>query len=837
MQLSISGGVIVTIALVSVLLITGVQGDTNTTSPAFMPVLMSAGAVASNGSSTEQTTASLHSLASSSSLLASSSNIPGIAWQDLLGGSYGETLSSVQQTPDGGYIACGGEGSLGGDGNVASSHGYVDAWVVKFDPAGNIQWQKSFGGSNYDQGMSIQLTSDGGYVFAGFTKSSNSGDVGQNHGGSDAWVVKLNSSGNLQWQTVLGGSKDDEAYSIRQTSDGGYIFAGVTNATLTDDINLVDHTFSGGHAWVVKLDSTGKVTWQKTYGGNNDDIASTIVQTSDGGYIFDGTTYSDNSGDVGNNHGLTDIWVVKLDSVGTIQWTKLLGGNNWDFTSPWFDDSIQQTTDGGYVVVGTTSSNFNGDVGLNHGSGDAWIIKLDNTGNITWQYPFGGSNMDWGTSIRQTPDNGYIFTGTTDSSNSGDVGPSYGNGDYWVGKLDAEGILQWQQPLGGSGIEQAESILPTSDGGYIVTGRSYSSNSGVVAETNHGMNDAWIVNLTPRFVISVKDSDTGAFIPGANVGLYDPQNNTWINQISQDGPVAFNGSVGSNPFHFTDGSVFGLSVTADGYPSVSENVEFQITNQTVNVILTSFNRPTIGQTYSMTMIQKEGPFGGVHSLIVDGFGWGDAVHGVVQSWLGTREGWSNISYHTEEQVTQDDFGTNSEGLNDATFFYHFGHGHLLFLLEGTEVISSETYIPLSGWSAFNPTPTTSIKPSDVYKKWGSKNKWVFLDSCSLLTDKRWGGALNTSHGILGYKSSKYTSTDLPNAFFYNSLVRNDSIAESYYEATIAAQAGSTPAMIFATPNQFYHDHMPGHGTIAADESPDNNVVYYVEWCAQGRCDQ
>lgn len=806
MRLSIIGNVLVTIALVSVLLVTGVQGDTNTTSLALMPVAMSAGAVAPNGSSAEQTITSLHSLASSNSFLASSSNIPGIAWQDLLGGSYGESLSSVQQTPDGGYIACGGEGSLGGDGNVVSSHGYVDAWVVKFDPAGNIQWQRSYGGNHYDQGMSIQLTSDGGYIFAGLTNSSNSGDVGQNHGGSDAWVVKLNSSGNLQWQTVLGGSKDDEAYSIRQTSDGGYIFAGITGATITGDVNLLDHPFSGGHAWVVKLDSTGKVTWQKTYGGNNDDIASTIVQTSDGGYIFDGTTYSDNSGDVGNNHGLTDIWVVKLDSAGTIQWTKLLGGNNWDFTSPWFDDSIQQTTDGGYVVVGTTSSNFNGDVGFNHGSGDAWIIKLDNTGNITWQYPFGGSNMDWGTSIRQTPDNGYIFTGTTDSSNSGDVGPSYGNGDYWVGKLDAEGTLQWQQPLGGSGIEQAESILPTSDGGYIVTGRSYSSNSGVVAETNHGMNDAWIVNLTPRFVISVKDSDTGAFIPGANVGLYDPQNNTWMNQTSQDGPVAFNGSVGSNSFHFTDGSVFGLSVSADSYPSVSENVKFQITNQTVNVILTSFNRPTIEKTFSITQVGNPGwPTQDLTNQV-------DSSANAIEFHL-LKDGWTEVFRDKETDVTKEDFGIDGGGLDNSTIHFHFGHGET----DG----NGNTFIDLNWYQ--------NLHANDVKGKWGNKNKWVFLDSCDILNDESWKNAMAGTHGIFGFSTEQASGYTLIDQFYaYLRPPNNSTLTQAFLNASKdEVHGGAIAKVIFKNEYQYENDHLPGYGIVAPDDY-SNNTHWFIK---------
>lgn len=805
MRISIIGNVIVTISLVSIFLIAGVHGDANTTAPVFMPAAMNAGVVASNGSSAEQTTASPHSLASSNSLLTTSSNIPGVAWQDLLGGSYGETLSSVQQTPDGGYIACGCEGSLGGDGNVASSHGYGDVWVVKFDSGGNIQWQRSYGGNRYDQGMSIQLTSDGGYVFAGFTNSSNNGDVGQGHGGMDAWVVKLNSSGTIQWQTVLGGSKDDEAYSIRQTSDGGYIFAGVTGASISGDMNLLDHPFSGGHAWVVKLDSTGGVTWQKTYSGNDDDIATSIVQTSDGGYIFAGTTYSNDSGDVGSNHGLTDIWVVKIDSAGTIQWTKMLGGNNWDFTSPWFDDCIQQTTDKGYVVIGTTSSNFNGDVGLKHGSGDAWIIKLDNTGNITWQYPFGGSNMDWGSNIRQTPDGGYIFSGTTMSSNSGDVGQGYGNGDYWVGKLDSSGSLQWQQPLGGLGYEQVESVLPTSNGGYLVSGTSYSSNSGVVTGKNHGDEDAWIVNLTPRFVINVRDSDTGDYISGANVGLYDYQNNTWMNQTTQGGPVAFNGSVGAHPFVFLNGSVFGLSVTADGYPTISENVTFRITDQTVDIYLTSFNRPAIEKTYSITQVGNPGfPVKDITNQVN---GEGDAIEFHLK-----KEGWTEVFRNKETAVSKDDFGIDGGGLDSSTIHFHFGHG-------GTSSNGS-TFLALNWYN--------SLFASEVSGKWGDKNKWVFIDSCDILSDDSWKYALHGTHGIFGYSTEEANDYRLIDQFYTYATVENYTLANAFFNASkdeVRLPQGAIAKVIFANKDQYENDHLPGFGSVAPDAYPSNDTYY------------
>ena len=232
--------------------------------------------------------------------------------------------------------------------------------------APTIEWQKCLGGSNDDWAYSIQQTSDSGFIVAGYTESSN-GDVSGNHGAYDYWVVKLNSSGDILWQICLGGTNVDVAYSIQQTSDEGFIVAGYTCSNEGD--------VSGNHGnsdyWVVKLNSSGTIEWQKCLGGTDGDYANSIQQTSDGGFIVAGQTYS-NDGDVSGNHGGSDAWVVKLNSSGNIEWQKCLGGTGWDW-----ENSIQQTSDGGFIVAGYTNSN-DGDVSGNHGSKDYWVVKLTN---------------------------------------------------------------------------------------------------------------------------------------------------------------------------------------------------------------------------------------------------------------------------------------------------------------------------------------------------------------------------------------------------------------------------------------------------------------------------
>lgn len=184
--------------------------------------------------------------------------------------------------------------------------------MVKLNATGNVEWQKTLGGSDYfDLAHSIQQTSDGGYIVAG-ESSSNDGDVTGNHGLRDFWIIKLNTTGDIEWQKCFGGSNDDEARSIQQTTDGGYIVAG---NSLSDDGDVTEN-HGGRDFWVVKLDSTGNIEWQKSYGGSNDDGAHFIRQTEDGGYIIAGNSES-NDGDVTGNHGEGDFWIVKLVGDGT----------------------------------------------------------------------------------------------------------------------------------------------------------------------------------------------------------------------------------------------------------------------------------------------------------------------------------------------------------------------------------------------------------------------------------------------------------------------------------------------------------------------------------------
>ncbi len=402
----------------------------------------------------------------------------GFEWQKCLGGSDYDVARFVGQTADGGYIVAGMTVSKN-SGDVTLNKGGRDFWVVKMDSNRVIQWQKTYGGYNYEEANTGDLTSDGGVIVAGSTNTINNGDVSGYKGGSaDIWVVKVSGAGALQWQKCLGGSSTDIAYSIKQTADGGYIVAGVTESN-NGDVSGFKGT---SDAWVVKLNSAGVIQWRKCYGGSGEDGAYSIFQTTDGGYIMACYTSSVDS-QVVANHGGYDYWVVKLTSNGSIQWAKTLGGT--------YDDSpraVTQVADGGYVVTGRASS-INGDVTCSIGASySEWAVKLSSAGLIQWQtcYDYQTTRLAEMSSILATPDGGCVVVG---SGYSLDV-------DLAAIKLDNSGVTQSLIKLGGSSVnggEAAYSIAKTADGGYVLAGIAMSSNGDVTGYNGNG--DYWVVKL------------------------------------------------------------------------------------------------------------------------------------------------------------------------------------------------------------------------------------------------------------------------------------------------------------------------------------------------------
>jgi hypothetical protein len=297
-------------------------------------------------------------------------------WHETFGGNNNDEGRSVQQTTDGGYIIAGTTFSYGAGGS--------DVYIVKTDASGDEEWQRTFGGNNNDEGRSVQQTTDGGYIIVGDTRSYGAG-------GSNVYLVKTDASGNKVWQRTFGGGDDDYGWSVQQTTDGGYIIAGVTYSFSAGDSNV----------YLIKTDPYGNIDWHTTFGGNNNDYGYSVQQTFDGGYIIVGDTNSYGAGDY-------DVYLVKTDAYGYVVWQNTFG--SWAYDS---GRSVQQTTDGGYIIVGDTRS-------YGAGESDVYFIKTDAYGNIGWQETIGGDWLDECYSVQQTTDGGYIIVGDTNSYGSGD---------------------------------------------------------------------------------------------------------------------------------------------------------------------------------------------------------------------------------------------------------------------------------------------------------------------------------------------------------------------------------------------------------------------------------
>lgn len=366
---------------------------------------------------------------------------PGEEWNKTFGGIDYDVAHSVRQTSDGGYIVAGLTRS--------SDAGESDFWLVKTDSKGNEQWNKRLGGHDKEAAWSIRQTSDGGYIIAGFFQSRVDFDY------TDFLLVKIDSNGNEQWNVAYGGVHEpDFARQVQQSSDGGYIIVGSTSS----------YGAGWDDFWLIKTDSKGNEQWNKTFGGNRSDAAKSVQQTSDGGYIIGGDTMSYGA-------GALDMWLVKTDSKGNEQWNKTFGGSGHDMAY-----SIQQTSEGGYILAGETQS-----YGTEH---DFWLVKTDSKGNEQWNRTFGGNGTTaW--SVQQTSDGGYILAGNT-------LWHYTDRSDFWLVKTDSKGNEQWNKTFGGNGSNVAYSVQQTSDSGYIIAGKTDSFGAGDF--------DFWLIKIEGKLI-------------------------------------------------------------------------------------------------------------------------------------------------------------------------------------------------------------------------------------------------------------------------------------------------------------------------------------------------
>lgn len=312
--------------------------------------------------------------------------------------------------------------------------------------------------------------------------------------------------GEVAWMYSFGGSGEDTPRSVIETTDGGFAIFGFSNST---DGDLLPKTTNVNDYWLIKTDADGVLLWSKTYGGSKDDRGQAVIQTSDGGFAITGYAMSDD-GDGSNNEGFHDNWVLKLDGQGTIEWEQSFGFSGHDHS---YD--IVETKDGGLFFTGfldITSAKADGYTDkayslTRHGVGEFWGTKLNAQGVLEWRKYFGGTNNDRAHAVVTAHDQGFVMAGFSESDDF-DISNPRGSYDFWVVKIGEEGDLEWEHSYGGSGIDIAQDIAKTEDGGYIITGSTISSD-GDISESN-GESDVWVIKIDAQGTLLWEQTYGGA---------------------------------------------------------------------------------------------------------------------------------------------------------------------------------------------------------------------------------------------------------------------------------------------------------------------------------------
>jgi hypothetical protein len=370
---------------------------------------------------------------------------PMTQWNKTYGGTNDDCVNWMVQTSDGGYALAGETTSYGA--------GDSDFWLVKTDASGDLLWSKTYGGAGDDYASCVVQTSDGGYALAGKTPSfSDEAWI------TKGWLVKTDADGNMLWNQTYdrtGYESGAGAFSVVQTSDGGYALAG----TVIFDDPFQPNIMHDG--WLVKTDASGNMMWNQTYSRpDSSDSIRCVIQSRDGGYVLAGGT--------GFFGAPSQFWLVKTDASGILLWNQT-GSLGWLHC-------VVETGDGGYVVAGRTSGD--GNVVL-----DAWLAKIDEDGNMLWNQVYGGAEEDFASYVLKTRDGGYILSGYTRSFGAGES-------DAWLVKTDMDGNMLWNQTFGGANSDSANCVVETSDGCYVLAGttRSYTT----------GDADGWLIKMEPE---------------------------------------------------------------------------------------------------------------------------------------------------------------------------------------------------------------------------------------------------------------------------------------------------------------------------------------------------
>ncbi|WP_442264519.1 hypothetical protein ACSIGC_09115 [Tenacibaculum sp. ZS6-P6] len=407
-----------------------------------------------------------------------------LSFTKTFGGTRNEVGNSIIATNDSGYIILGYVDSIDGD-IINKTANDSDYLILKYDANDNLQWQKSYGGSKDDRGNSIIQTNDSGFALIGFSKSDD-GDVGINEGNSDFWFLKLNPSGDISWKKTFGFSGNDFGTSVIQTSDNGYLIIGELDVTSSGGLgnSRFLNRHAGGDFWVIKLNASGDTEWTKFFGGTFTDTALDVVQTDDNSFIILGTSDSTDT-DITDPKGDYDFWIIKISNTGNLIWEKNFGGSQIDKAA-----KLVKTNDGNFLCVGNTRSSDK-NITNNNGGGDLWVVKISTNGNLIWEKTYGGTNFDAGTSIYPSKKGDFILVGNSRSTDNQFT--NNGQNDAWILKISSNGNTIWQNFIGGSNIDLLHDVIELDNGNIVAVGESNSNDKDI--SENKGFSDLLIVKI------------------------------------------------------------------------------------------------------------------------------------------------------------------------------------------------------------------------------------------------------------------------------------------------------------------------------------------------------
>lgn len=416
-----------------------------------------------------------------------------LLWENTIGGSDQDWLNHSFQNQQGNYVFSGYSYSdISGD-KTEASRGAGDFWILETDPQGDILWQKTLGGNGQDAIVATLELDAQVYVMAGESYSGVSGEKTQPvWGDRDLWLVKMDAQRNIVWQQNYGGTGIETLFDIISTSDGGFLVSSYSDSPISGE--KTTETFGGTDLWLLKLDRDGQLEWQQSFGGDGNELFGKLLETGKGTFLLSATSYSGATGNKTEpSRGQSDGWILELDSQGNILWQRTIGGTSADAMM-----DVIPALDGGYILAGESSSGIGGDKSVpRKAATDLWVIKIDPQGNILWQNTYAGDVGEWFSAIVPST-SGYLLSAMSYSGTGNDkTEPSRGDRDYWMLKIDLEGAVCWDKTLGGSSVDQPMDAFEDSEGNFIVGGWSDSEASGDKTENSNGGRDFWITKIDP----------------------------------------------------------------------------------------------------------------------------------------------------------------------------------------------------------------------------------------------------------------------------------------------------------------------------------------------------